>query len=231
MKTEVRLKVAMAVRVRNFLREHPFGAPKADQVVTRFEARVSRALLLLEQQRDGDQVEKAALRRCREVRRALRREPLKHLVAVAVAAASEKPELLGLFKLPDANVSKQEFLADARTLLTRATAHKDLLLEHGLREDLIDKLTADLAAYDQHSAAADAGLRAHTGARSELTAIASELIRMVKQLDGMMLPRIREVPELGGSWASARNVAWPNPEVKGPPANQHGTGQADRPAA
>lgn len=101
-------------------------------------------------------------------------------------------------KLADVAGSKQEFLADARTLLTRATAHKDLLLEHGLREDLIDKLTADLAAYDQHSAAADAGLRAHTGARSELTAIASELIRMVKQLDGMMLPRIREVPELGG---------------------------------
>ena len=30
-----------------------------------------------------------------------------------------------------------------------------------------------------------------------------------------MLYRIRDKPELGGAWGSARNVAWPTPKVSG----------------
>ena len=34
---------------------------------------------------------------------------------------------------------------------------------------------------------------------------------MVKQLEGMLLLRFREDPNLRGAWLSARNVAWPIP--------------------
>ena len=53
MNTESRLKVEMAVRVRNLLRANPFGEPGADAVVAKFEERVTRAQTLLAQQENG----------------------------------------------------------------------------------------------------------------------------------------------------------------------------------
>ena len=46
-----------------------------------------------------------------------------------------------------------------------------------------------------------------------MKALGVELIAMVKQLEGMVLIRFRQDPNLKGAWASARNVAWPAPTV------------------
>jgi hypothetical protein len=37
-------------------------------------------------------------------------------------------------------------------------------------------------------------------------------MRMLHQLDGIVLYRFRDQPELQGAWKSARNIAWPLPE-------------------
>ena len=214
MNTAVRLKVDMAVRVRHFLRANPFSAPKAEAVAAKFEERLARAETLLQQQGDG-----------RDLARTSRaaRSGLRHLARIAAAAAAVKPELAELFKLPGASLSEQDFRTGLRNTLARVATHQELLIEHGLRETLPAELTEMVERYEQVAALADAGRRGHTGARTELQGLASELVRMVKQLDGMMLYRIQEQPELAGAWISARNVAWPSPVDKtpdvGPEAN------------
>lgn len=209
----VRLKVDMAVRVRHFLRANPFGAPKAEAVAAKFEERLARAETLLQQQGDGRDLARTSRAARSGLRRKLRTNPLRHLARIADAAAVVKPELAELFKLPAANASEQDFRTGLRTTLTRVAAHQELLLEHGLRDTLLAELTEMAERYEQVAALADAGRRGHTGARAELEGLGSELVRMVRQLDGMMLYRIQEQPALAGAWISARNVAWPGPAV------------------
>ena len=41
-------------------------------------------------------------------------------------------------------------------------------------------------------------------------------MRMLQQLDGIVLYRYRDQPERMGAWASARNIAWPLGEAVKP---------------
>lgn len=87
-----------------------------------------------------------------------------------------------------------------------------------MRSTLIEELQGLLAAYDKAVSDADTGRRAHTGARAELRSLTSELVKMTHQLNGMMLYRIRQNPDLGGAWESARNIAWPAAKATDEPA-------------
>lgn len=208
MNTESRLKVEMAVRARNFLRANPFGEPKADAVVAKFDERVTRALGLLAQQEAGTTEARSSRVKRSEIRERVRREPLRHLDEISKAVALGRPELAALFRVGRAR-NEQEFRAAVEGVLGRVIEHKDLFAAHGLRDSMIDELKGLLEAYDQAVSDADAGRRAHTGARAELKTLAKELVTMVHQLNGMLVYRTRENPELAGAWDSARNIAWP----------------------
>ncbi len=86
-----------------------------------------------------------------------------------------------------------------------------------MRSTLIEELQGLLAAYDKAVSDADTGRRAHTGAHAELRNLTSELVKMTHQLNGMMLYRIRQNPDLG-AWESARNIAWPAAKATDEPA-------------
>ena len=68
----------------------------------------------------------------------------------------------------------------------------------------------------------NAGRRAHTGARAELGELAKELMRLLQQLDGIVMYRSRDKPALLGAWHSARNIAWPLNEPVKPEAPAKG---------
>jgi hypothetical protein len=212
----------MAVRVRNFLRANPFGEAKADAVVTRFAERVDRAQALLAQQENGRVLARAARSKRSEIKRQLTHEALRQLIEIGRAASIDQPELADWFRPFESKTSLQRFRALAQGFLERAQTQKDLLLEHGMRATLLEELGAALAQFDGSVSDADAARRSHTGARAELAGLASTLIKMVHQLNGMMVFRIREQPELGGAWNSARNIAWPLSHPSIPPTD--GTG-------
>jgi hypothetical protein len=170
---------------------------------------VDRAQALLAQQENGRVLARAARGRRGEIKSQLTHEALRQLIEIGKAASIEKPELADWFRPFKAKASLQQFRALAQAFLERAQTQKDLLLDYGMRATLVEELTASLADYDTSVSDADAARRAHTGARVELASLASELIKLVHQLNGMMLYRIREQPELGGAWNSARNIAWP----------------------
>ena len=107
-------------------------------------------------------------------------------------------------------------------------AHRDLFLASGMSPESLEELNRQLAAYQEEVGEANAGRRAHTGARAELRAVTRQLMRLLKQLDGIVVYRFRDRADLLGSWKSARNVAWPLPE----PAKSGEAGPAEvKPAA
>ena len=218
MNTEARLKTDMAIRVRNFLRAHPFGEPLADAVVAKYEEKVARAQTLVAQQENGYLTASASRTKRAEIREQVKSEPLRHLTEITKAVALEKPELAKLFRLFVRSPNEQQFRAGVQGFIVRITEHKDLFAQYGMRPTLIEELEGLLTAYDKAVSDADGGRRAHTGARAELKDLTSELVKMTHQLNGMMLYRIRQNPDLGGAWESARNIAWPVAKATDEPA-------------
>ncbi len=215
MRTDVRLKVDMAVRVRDFLRANPFTSANGRAVTAAFEERLARVLDLIARIDQGEITRRSAVRHKRELRQQLRTVALRHLARVATAAAREKPELATQFRMPF-RATEHEFRAAAGNIALLTVANRELLDRYGLDVVIPDELNRGLEQLDRLMIEVNDGRMVHTGARMELLTLSSELLGTVRQFDGMMLYRYRDEPGLRGNWASARNVAWarhtPKPE-------------------
>lgn len=206
MQDDVRRKLEMAVRVRDFSRTHPSSDVNAQGLLARLEERIGRAEALAGQQHAGRIASRAATARRKEVRRALQRELLPYLVRVGTAAAVENPEVAQRFALTRTNMSNQAFLVAARSMLTEAVGKADLLRRHGLAQTLIDDVSEAIVQYAKAVEEANAGRAAHVGARADLRSVMEEISRLVGLLDGLNRYRFRADPEAKAAWDSARNV-------------------------
>ena len=212
MNGKLRLKVAMAMRVRDLLVANPFGDPPADQLSAQFVDRVARAEVLLTQSESGDIASRGSTRHRRQLRGQLRTLPLRHVLKVAQLVAVDHPEAASGIKRLPFGMSESEFLATARAIAQQVEAQRDLFLAHGMSSASLDELNRMLGEYEQALRDANGARRSHTGARAELRQLTRELMRMVAVFDGLVLFAFRDRPELLGAWVSARNVAWPGEE-------------------
>lgn len=227
MNINLRLKVGMAIRVRDFLLANPFGYEPADQVAALFGEKVGRAQVLLTQQETGELASRTSTRHRRGLKRQMVQLPLRHLLKIAKSVAAEHPEVASGLSRPAFGRSEEAFQASVRAIAQEAETHRELFLKHGLSEESLEELGQMLKAYEQAVHDANAGRRAHTGARAELQALAKELMRLLQQLDGIVLYRFRDKPVLMGAWTSARNIAWP----LGEPAKPEAPAEGVKPAA
>ncbi|MEO8450122.1 MAG: hypothetical protein ABI647_10050, partial [Gemmatimonadota bacterium] len=169
------------------------------------------------QKTEGERAMHAAAVTRSDLRRHLTSETLRHMAKIAQAASREKPELADTFRQPLSTANDQEFRAVVRTIATAAEANRELFSTYGLWEGAIEELAREVDALDQVTTDGNAGRRMRTGANAELRSIGSELVSFLAQLDGMMIYRLRDHPDLRGAWNSARNVAWPLPAITAKP--------------
>ncbi len=216
MEGTLQLKLAMQVRLVDFLRAYPFGDEPADQIVARFRAKVARQQALVALQQDGEAAREAQVGRHNEVRLRIIQLPLRHLAGVAASLEGEQPELATAVGKSVSRMDAQHFLASLRSVVTTIQAQHDTLRSQGMAEETLPTLTAMLAEYEQAVSDANAARRAHTGARAEMHALGRELMVLVRQLDGLVVFHFRNKPDVLGAWKSARNVAWPVGEVLKP---------------
>ena len=134
----------MAESVCVFSDTHPSADPNAAGVVTRLKAAVARITELGGLQKGGFLSLRASTARRTQLRRTIRNNLLRHLVTVAGVAAREKAALLGMFEVPNANLSHARFENDARKMLDQGRAERDLLVKHGLSTTLLEDLAAAL---------------------------------------------------------------------------------------
>lgn len=209
MNGEIRRKLEMAARVRDFHQAHPFATAHETRVAARLEELVTRASELTRQQHRGLIAVHFSCSHRRKLRRLVRRLLLRHLARVAAVATNEEPGLALDFRLPREDVNAGTFRTVARSMAGAAQARRDLFLRHGMAPTLLDDLTGALDQYDEAVEQAYAGRRAHVGASADLDEVGREILRVADQLDGMNRYRFQHDAERLAAWESARNVVWP----------------------
>ena len=209
----------MAVRARDFLRAHRTDGVPEQAALARLEELVQRAEALVAQQRAGVLASRASTEHRAKVRRALQSKLLRYLTAVGRVAARENADLGAQFRLPRTRGANLAFVAVARGMLEKATAQKELLVGHGMAEQLLDDLARGITEFEQTLEATRTGRRSHVGASADLKAVFSEISEQVRLLDGLVRYRFGDNEELMGAWVSARSVFGPphsHPQVSSP---------------
>lgn len=209
MRAQLRRRLEMAERVRDFLRAHKTDGVGEGLGLAKLEELLQRAQVLAAQQRVGVAMTRQATKQRIEVRRALQSQILRYLRVVGRVAAKRNGELANQFPLPPSNASDKALVTAAQATLEQATAQQDVLVSLGMSPQVVDDLGKSLGAFERTLEATREGRREHVGASAELEAIGAEVAEQVKLLDGVVQYRFGGDAELMGAWASARNVAGP----------------------
>ena len=99
-------------------------------------------------------------------------------------------------------------------MAAEAESRKDLLIKHGLSEEVLSSLKVALDEFQSVVEQGSAGRLAHVGAHAELDAIADEVFQIVKVMNGLNRIRFAQQPDLWAKWVSASNVvAAPQPYI------------------
>ena len=192
-----------------FCLSHPDPSAGYNAGVARLQGYVARGKEVAGRQEEGKRIAAATVQRKRQLRRTLRQTHLHHVIRVARVAADELPDQAHTFKLGPGSMTQLGFSTVARGIATDAQTYRDILVRHGLGEEVLDNLTQAL---DQFDAALEQGLEArrrHVGASAELRAIADEVVQVVEALDGLVRYRFASDAEALAAWESASNVAGP----------------------
>lgn len=208
-----RVKIAAAVRVRDFLSANPFDYQPAMLVAEKFREKLERGQFLLTQRDGGTAQARAATARRKDLKAKMVAQPLRHVSKITKSLAAERPGSV-VVHTGVGRQGQEAFQASVRAIVQDVTAQKALYLEHGMSEGSLEELAGMLAEFEQAGIEGNAGIRASTGATAELDQVVRELMRMMQHLDGIVLYRYRDKPEILGAWQSARNIAWPLPEAK-----------------
>ncbi len=210
MDAETRQRLDTATRVRDFSKANPSSDPGYVTIVTKLEGGIERVVDLSAQQRGGEiDVRKSTARRG-EIRQGLHDNLLPPLVAAALSASEEVPELAKGFRLPRQGATHERTITAARAMAKEARAQEDLFRRHGMAPTLLDDLDRALKEYDQAVEQPHSGKRAHVGARADLGAVTRDLMALVTVLDGLNRYRFRDNAEQLAAWRSAKNVAGPD---------------------
>lgn len=224
----------MGTRVLEFTRLHPDTSPAFVAAAARLQERLARADQLAHQFMDGRSAVHVATARKVELRRLMKRTHLHHLSSVAEVASVEEPELGRKFVIPHDATTYRGFQTAASGLAAEAQSRKDLLLKHGLAEEVLTGLEVALDEFETAVEQGAAGRLTHIGATSQLNTVAEEVVQIVKVMTGLIRVRFASQPELLVEWGSASNVvAAPKPDT-GPTPSSGGTpptGGEVRPAA
>lgn len=165
MRRDVRKKLDMAVRVRDFGRTHPTEGP-GERLLGTIDDLLTRAAALRDQQSAGRDEEAATALRRQELRRTIQGQLLPHVVRVGELAA-DLPGLAGKFHLRSADATHTAFLASARAMLSLGETNKEAFLARGLAESLLPELGERLTEFDANMQQSRAARVAHVHAREQ----------------------------------------------------------------
>lgn len=210
MRAIVRLKLEMAARVRDFLRNHPLEGPGFTAAMAWFDELLARATGHSTQQQEGIATSRGVTVRRAELRTFTRESLLRHLVGVGIVAAKDRPDLTQVFRLPEFNAAHLPFVTAANRLLREAETNQEFLVSKGLDDSTVEDLKKALAELESVDSNGHAARASHVGARADLDAVAAEIMDQVRLLDGTVRYRFRNDPELLAAWKSARNLPRPS---------------------
>ena len=206
MNGEVRRKLDMAARVREFVRAHAATEPGFTPVVTRLDELLTRAEAILERQRQGSVAARGANAQRGELRQRIHARLVHYLVAVGSIAAKDQADVAQHFRLPPTNGSSKVYVTAVKTLLAAAETQRDLLVQAGLAPTLFEELGKMVADFEAATEAGHTARRVHIGARVVLDVITAQLKEQVKLLDGITRYRFGDDAEMMAEWNAAKQM-------------------------
>lgn len=227
MNRRINSRLNMGHRALEFSRAHPVDSPGYVIALKQLEEQLTRANQLAREQQRGTAEVRAATARKDELKRSIRRSQLVHLAGVAGRAAKDVPELAQKFDLPRIPFRSLAFKAAARTMVEEAQQQKELLVKHGLVEQVLESLAQSLDQFDEAVERGAEGRRVHIGAAADLEAVAGEVVQIVRLLDGLNRFRFAAEPDLLAAWTAASNVI--GPPVSGGQPDRRAGGQPGSP--
>lgn len=204
MNTDVRRKLDMGARVREFTRAHATTEPGYGPFLARLEELLTRAEAILGRQHQGRVAARGASSKRGELRRTLHAQLIHFLVAVGAFATKSNADVAARFKLPPSNGTNASFLVAVKSLLAAGQEQRDQLVQIGMAPTVLDELAKMVGEFEAASEAARTARRDHIGARLDLDVITAELMEDVKLLDGMTRYRFGKDVEVMGEWDAAR---------------------------
>ena len=204
-------RLDMAIRALEFSRAHPVDSAGYASALKQLEEQITRANQLAEEQQHGLAEVRSATARKNVLKRTIRRSHLRHFASVARKASSGQPELAGQFDLPRLPFRGLAFRAAARAMVEAAEQQKELLVKHGLVEEVLENAHQSLDEYDQLVERGAEGRRVHIGASASLEVVTDGAIQNVKILDGLNRYRFATQPDLLAAWTAASNIIGPPP--------------------
>jgi hypothetical protein len=201
-----RRRVEMGTRALEFSRAHSDSEPGTAIVVARLEQLLARANEAATAQRNGQIQVRAASARKLELRRQMLAVAIPHLAEVGRAAAREDHEMGKAFRFRPEASTYFAFRTAARGMATAAQEHHEVLAKYGLSQSVLDQLVQMLDQFDEAVVLGHEGRGAHVGATRELRAVATEIFRTVRVMNGRNRQRFAEDGQLLGSWISASRV-------------------------
>lgn len=202
----IRRKLAMAVRVRDFVLANPGTDAGYIAIAKQLTDALVKVDALAIKEQDGMREERGSVQYRRTLRRQIHSELLLHLERVAQRVVRERPDMAGTFRRLAPNTPLNAFITNAHALLASAQAETELLLKHGMSQALLDELATAVKQFDAATESAHASRRDHVGAREQLAQLAGELVELVGLLDAMVRSQFRGNAEVIAAWESASTV-------------------------
>jgi hypothetical protein len=232
MDKRTRSRLEMAARALEFCQAHPDSSAGYTAAVAELAELLARSQQLTDLHRQGVAEVRAATTQKRKLRRSIRQAQMKHVGQAAQRAAREVPELAEKLALAREPIPYLAFQSLARTVAAEAEARKDVLVRHGLVDQVLVSLKDGMAQFEQAMQRAAEGRRIHIAAAVELDVNAGEAIGILKVIDGFNRVRFAEDPDVLAAWRSASNIIGPSrpaakPEGSGAPPSAG----AEKPAA
>lgn len=220
-------RIDVGMRSLDFSKEHPDPDPGHVAAVARLAELISQALILATMQRDGIVDVRVAAARKAELQRAMLSGPISNLNQVGKVAAKENAELGKVFQFKPSAQTQAAVQTSARSMLTAAQTHRELLVKHGLAEAVLDEFARSLDEFDRLMLLSRDGRAAHTSATRSLNSVAVEIVRTVRLMDARNRQRFQGDRQLLEEWISRsrllgtpRGTAAPPPDEGAPPADQ-----------
>ena len=206
MNTEVRRKLDMGTRVREFTRARASSEPGFPPALARLEELLTRAEGIAARQHQGRVAAQGARAHRRELRRLLHSQLVHYLVAVGTYAGKNQAEVAQQFRLPSTNTTNAAFLTAVKALVAAAESQRDLLVQQGMTVASLEEINKLVAEFEVASEVARTSRRDHIGARADLEVITAQLMDEVKLLDGITRYRFGNDPEVMAEWKAARQL-------------------------
>jgi hypothetical protein len=171
------------------------------------------------------------------LREALRQFHMKPIAEIARSRLRDVPEMVS-FRLPRGTTPSLQLVAKAGGMADAAAKHSAVFIDRGLPQDFIAQLTA---AADALNRSLDTRAKSHgrsTGATNALSALASEALACIRELNALVTPKLGRDDRLLGEWRTAKRVRrksgptlgrnTPSPEPESPPTR---AASLEKPAA